>query len=114
MELTALGRLLLGVLLAEPVSRSLARAHWPVRDRVGGLLVWQAVGLSGGLALLGSGVVYGLAPLGPSLPAAFRALDPAALRLLGPTHVAALAAALLLGLRLVGVLGAITVRTLRA
>jgi Zn-dependent protease with chaperone function len=114
MELTALGLLLLGVLLAEPVSRSLARAHWPVRDPVGGLLVWQAVGLSGGLALLGAGVVYGLAPLGPSLPAAFRALDPAALRLLGPTHVAALVAALLLGLRLVGVLGAITVRTLRA
>lgn len=114
MELTALGLLLLGVLLAEPASRSLARAHWPARDPVGALLVWQAVGLAGGLALLGAGVVYGLAPLGPSLPAAFRALDPAALGLLGPTHVAALVAALLLGLRLVGVLGAITVRTLRA
>jgi Zn-dependent protease with chaperone function len=114
MELTALGLLLLGVLLAEPVSRSLARAHWPARDPVGALLVWQSVGLSGGLALLGAGVVYGLAPLGPSLPSAFRALDASSLALLGPTHVVALVAALLLGLRLVGVLGAITVRTLRA
>lgn len=114
MELTALGLLLLGVVLAEPVSRSLARAHWPVRDPVGALLVWQAVGLAGGLALLGAGVVYGLAPLGPSLPAALRALDPAGLQLLGPTHVAALVVAFLLGLRLVGVLGAVTVRTLRA
>ncbi|MHA6782723.1 M56 family metallopeptidase [Pseudonocardia saturnea] len=114
MELTALGLLLLGVVLAEPVSRSLARAYWPARDPVGALLVWQSVGLAGGLALLGAGVVYGLAPLGPSLPAAFRALDASGLDLLGPTHVAALVAALLLGLRLVGVLGAITVRTLRA
>lgn len=114
MELTALGLLLLGVLLAEPVSRSLARAHWPARDPVGALLVWQSVGLAGGLALLGAGVVYGLAPLGPSLPAALRALDSSSLELLGPTHIAALVAALLMGLRLVGVLGAITVRTLRA
>src|SRR5919106_697635 len=81
MEGAALGLLVLGVLLAEPVSRSLARAHWPVRDPVGALLVWQAVGLAGGLALLGSGVVYGLSPLGPTLPAALRdALDPPAVR----------------------------------
>src|SRR5918999_1536437 len=72
-ESTALGLLILGVLLAEPVSRALASAHWPARDPVGALLLWQAVGLAGGLALLGSGVVYGLAPLGPSLPAALRA-----------------------------------------
>lgn len=119
MELTALGLLLLGALLAEPVSRSLAAAHWPVRDPVGALLAWQVVGLAGGLSLLGAGVVYGLAPLGPSLPAALRALGPAALDpsvlgRLGPTHLAALVAALLLALRLVGVLAAITVRTLRA
>ena len=64
MELSALGLLVLGVALAEPVSRMLARAHWPVRDPVGALLAWQAVGLSGGLALLGAGVLYGVAPLG--------------------------------------------------
>lgn len=114
MELTALGLLVLGVLLAEPVSRALARAHWPARDPVGALLVWQAVGLAGGLALLGAGVVYGLAPLGDSLPAALAALGPDTLLRLGPLHVLALIAALLLALRLVGVLAAITVRTLRA
>lgn len=115
MELTALGLLLLGVLLAEPVSRSLARAHWTVRDPVGALLVWQAVGLAGGLSLLGAGVVYGLAPLGSTLPTALRAAgEGSALDRLGPSHLAALVVALLLALRLVGVLAAITVRTLRA
>jgi Zn-dependent protease with chaperone function len=118
MECAALGLFLLGVLLAEPVSRSLARAHWPARDPVGALLVWQAIGLAGGLALLGSGIVYGLAPLGPTLPSALRAaagtLAEGELPDLGLTHVLALLAALALALRLVGVLLAVTVRTLRA
>jgi Zn-dependent protease with chaperone function len=114
MEITALGLLLLGVVLAEPASRALSRARWPGRDPVGALLVWQAVGLAGGLSLLGAGVVYGLAPLGGSLPDALAALTPDALLRLPPLHVAALVAALLLALRLIGVLVAITVRTLRA
>jgi Zn-dependent protease with chaperone function len=118
MEGIALGLLALGVLLAEPVSRSLARAHWPARDPVGALLVWQAVGLAGGLALLGSGVVYALAPLGPTLPEAIDAavdtLGAGRLPALGLTHVLALAAALVLALRLVGVLVAVTARTLHA
>ena len=114
MEITALALLLLGVLLAEPVSRALSRARWPGRDPVGALLVWQAVGLAGGLSLLGAGVVYGLAPLGDSLPAALAALTPDALLRLPPLHVAALVAAMLLALRLIGVLVATTVRTLRA
>src|SRR6185436_14961607 len=70
MELVALGLLVFGIALAEPVSRRLARARWPARDPVGALLLWQAIGLSGGLALVGSGLVYGLSPLGPTLPAA--------------------------------------------
>jgi bla regulator protein blaR1 len=118
MEGAALMLLVLGVLLAEPVSRWLAQAHWPARDPVGALLVWQAIGLAGGLALLGSGIVYGLAPLGPALPTAVRnAVDMlAAGRVpeLGGTQVLALLAALALALRLVGVLVAVTVRTLRA
>jgi hypothetical protein len=118
MECAALGLLVLGVLLAEPVSRSLARAQWPARDPVGALLAWQAVGLAGGLALLGAGVVYGLAPLGPGLPEAARnAADTLAageIPRLGPTHVLALIAAFVLALRLVGVLLAVTVRTVAA
>jgi Zn-dependent protease with chaperone function len=114
MEITALALLLLGVLLAEPVSRVLSRARWPGRDPVGALLVWQGIGLAGGLSLLGAGVVYGLAPLGDSLPAAVAALTPDGLLRLPPLHVAALVAALLLALRLIGVLVAVTVRTLRA
>src|SRR5688500_882537 len=118
MEGAALGLLVLGVLLAEPVSRLLAVAHWPARDPVGALLVWQAIGLAGGLALLGSGVVYGLAPLGPTLPSAVRravdALAAGELPALGVTHVLALLAALALALWLVGVLVAVTLRTLRA
>src|ERR687896_2472884 len=119
MEGAALGLLLFGVLLAEPVSRSLARAHWPARDPVGALLVWQAIGLAGGLALLGSGIVYGLSPLGPTLPSALRAAVDAMVAgepptVLGVTHVLALLAALALALRLVGVLVAVTARTLRA
>jgi hypothetical protein len=119
MELGALGLLVLGVLLAEPVSRTLARARWPARDPVGALLVWQAIGLAGGLALLGSGIVYGLSPLGPTLPRAASAFAASLAQgrvpdRLDPTHVLALLAALAIGLRLVGVLVAVTVRTLRA
>jgi Zn-dependent protease with chaperone function len=38
--------LLLGVLLAEPISRWLAAARWPASDPTGALLLWQAVGLA--------------------------------------------------------------------
>jgi Zn-dependent protease with chaperone function len=118
MELIALGLLVLGVALAEPVSRVLARADWPARDPVGGLLAWQAVGLSGGLALLGAGVVYGVAPLGSSLAEAVPALVRPLLELrlphgLGFFHVIALLLAVALALRLIGVLVVVWYRTLR-
>ena len=118
MDWVALGLLALGVLLAEPLSRALATATWPTRDPVGGLLVWQAVGFAGGLALLGSGLVYGLSPLGPTVPSALPKAV-AALRdgrlpaELGIGHTLALAAALALAARLIGVLVTVTVRTLR-
>lgn len=119
MELTAVSLLVLGVLLAEPASRALAGARWPGRDPVGALLVWQAIGLSGGLALIGSGIVYGLAPLGDSLrvavPAALAAFADGTIgRHLGPLHILAFLAALVVLARLVSVLIAVTVRTLRA
>jgi len=118
MDWTAAALLVLGLLLAEPVSRRLAVAVWPARDPVGALLLWQSIGLAGGLALVGSGLVYGLSPFGDSLPAAVpnvvdalaagRFAEP-----LGLWHGLALLAAVLLALRLVGVLVAVTVRTLR-
>jgi Zn-dependent protease with chaperone function len=117
-ELAALGLLLLGVLLAEPVSRALAGARWPVRDPVGALLLWQAIGLAGGLALLGAGAVYALAPFGHTPIAAAAALVQAVAdwrfpETLGLTHVVAIIATLALAARLLGVLAVITVRTLR-
>jgi bla regulator protein blaR1 len=117
MELVAFGLLVFGVALAEPVSRRLARARWPARDPVGALLLWQAIGLAGGLALLGAGLVYGLAPLGSPLPAASTALEALSAgrtpRLDG-LHVLALLLTAALAARLLGVLGAVTARTLRA
>ncbi len=116
MELVALGLLVFGVALAEPVSRRLAKAHWPTRDPVGALLLWQAIGLAGGLALLGAGLVYGLSPLGSPLPAAGAALAALAdgrTTGLGVPHILALVLTAALAARLLGVLAAVTLRTLR-
>jgi Zn-dependent protease with chaperone function len=115
-DVAALGLLVLGVALAEPVSRALAAARWPARDPVGALLVWQAVGLAGGLALVGAGVVYGLAPLGADLRAALAALAarPSAVLGGGGDHLLALAAGLGLLCWLLGVMAATTRRILRA
>ena len=116
MEVAALGLLVLGVALAEPVSRALAAAHWPARDPVGALLVWQAVGLAGGLALVGAGAVYGLAPLGPDLGTALAVLAarPAAVLTVGAHHLLGLAFGVGLACWLLGVMAATTTRTLRA
>jgi Zn-dependent protease with chaperone function len=96
----------------------LARARWPARDPVGGLLMWQAVGLSGGLALVGAGVVYGVSPLGSPFPdgvaGLLRALAEGRLpAVLGPSNVIALVLALILALRLLGVLVVMSFRTMK-
>ncbi|HEY3714707.1 MAG TPA: M56 family metallopeptidase [Jatrophihabitantaceae bacterium] len=44
----------LAVLLAGPVPARLTRAAWPARRPVAALVVWQAIGLGGGLSLLGA------------------------------------------------------------
>jgi Zn-dependent protease with chaperone function len=113
-ELAAVVLLVFGVLLAEPLSRALAVARWPARDPVGALLVWQAVGLAGGLSLVGAGIVYGLAPLGPDLPAALRALValPSAVLWLPFHHLLALLAGLALAGWLLAVLAVTASRTL--
>ena len=117
MELVALGLLVFGVALAEPVSRLLARARWPGRDPVGALLLWQAIGLAGGLALLGAGA--GLRAVAARVrrcpPSSRCSTSSAAGRLpaLDVPHVLALLLTAALAARLLGVLVAVTVRTLR-
>ena len=117
MELTALGLLVLGVLLAEPVSRALARAHWPSRDPVGALLLWQAIGLGGGISLVGAGLAFGLAPLGTNVVdaggSALASFASGRYPELGVLHLIALVVALVVLVRLVFVLATTTARTLR-
>ena len=117
MELVALGLLGLGLVLAEPASRRLAGARWPERDPVTALLLWQSIGLAGGLALLGAGLIYGLAPLGSPLPATVTLLDALARGRLpagiGVPQVVALLLTVALVVRLLSVLAAVALRTLR-
>lgn len=64
----------LALALAVPVPLVLARARWPERAPVAALVLWQAVALAGGLAMVGAPVVAGLAALGPTVPEAVGAL----------------------------------------
>jgi len=69
-----LSAVLLGLLasaLAWPVPAVLARARWPRRDPVAALVCWQAIGLAGGLSIIGALLVHGLSPWGGSLPSAW-------------------------------------------
>ncbi|WP_222266101.1 M56 family metallopeptidase [Modestobacter marinus] len=68
---TALALAVLAALLAWPVPAALSRARWPRRDPVAALVCWQAVGLAGGLSMIGALLVHGLAPWGHSLPEAW-------------------------------------------
>lgn len=52
----------------------LARARWPCRAPWLGLLLWQALGLAGGLLAVEVGATAGLQPLGDTQVAAARAL----------------------------------------
>jgi len=68
---TALGLGVLAVLLAWPVPAALSRASWPQRDPLVALVCWQALGLAGGLSIIGALLAHGLAPWGRSLPEAW-------------------------------------------
>lgn len=63
--LTAEGLALVGlaVILAVPVPIALARASWPARGPRAALVLWQAIGLGGGLAILGAGVTLAVSGL---------------------------------------------------
>jgi hypothetical protein len=68
---TALALGLLAALLAWPVPAALARARWPRRDPLVALVCWQAIGLAGGLSIIGALLSHGLSPWGHSLPEAW-------------------------------------------
>ena len=112
---TAVSLAVLAALLAWPVPALLARARWPRRDPVVALVCWQAIGLAGGLSMIGALLVHGLAPWGESLPGAARSLlslHPATDPVRGD-HWVALTLAGVLAVELVGVLLLSGVRTAR-
>ncbi|MCZ2860090.1 M56 family metallopeptidase [Blastococcus sp. VKM Ac-2987] len=96
----------LAALLAWPVPALLARARWPGRDPLVALLCWQAIGLAGGLSIIGALLVHGLAPWGHSLPeAAWSVLTAhSATEPVRGDHWVALTLAAVLASELVGVL----------
>lgn len=69
---------LVSVLLAWPVPVWLSRASWPMRAPVIALLVWQGVGLAGGLSMIGALALTGLAVLPAADGAAWLLLIPSA------------------------------------
>ncbi|MBT2555785.1 M56 family metallopeptidase [Arthrobacter sp. ISL-5] len=96
----------LAIVLAWPVPILLSRAHWPARDPFTAMLLWQVIGLAGGLSMIGAMLVYGLEPVGDNLIAGLRALAGMVLynaptTSLGFWHLFALSAAALLTAHLV-------------
>ncbi|SDF04946.1 Peptidase family M48 [Blastococcus aurantiacus] len=116
LPLTAAALAVLAALLAWPVPALLGRARWPGRDPLVALVCWQAVGLAGGLSIIGALLVHGLAPWGHSLPEAWwswvrgeLAGDP-----VRGDHWVTMTLAAVLALELVGVLALSWLRTARA
>ncbi|MBJ7452918.1 MAG: M48 family metalloprotease [Blastococcus sp.] len=105
----------LAALLAWPVPALLGRARWPGRDPLVALVCWQAVGLAGGLSIIGVLLVHGLAPWGHSLPEAWWSWvrgEPAGDPVRGD-HWVTMTLAAVLALELVGVLALSWFRTAR-
>ena len=112
---TAASLAVLAVLLAWPVPALLSRAGWPARDPLAALVCWQAIGLAGGLSMIGALLVHGLAPWGSALLPAGWALvsgQPAVDPVRGD-HWVALTLAGVLAFELLGVLVLSWVRTTR-
>ncbi len=115
LPVTAAALAVLAAALAWPVPALLGRARWPSRDPLVALVCWQAIGLAGGLSIIGALLVHGLAPWGHSLPEAWWSWvrgEPAG----GPVrgdHWVTLTLAAVLALELVGVLALSWLRTAR-
>ncbi len=104
---TAAALAVLAVLLAWPVPVILAGARWTRRSPAIALILWQSVALAGGLAMIGSLLLFGLSPYGDDLITALRFMDDSTG---SPWHWLALAAALLLAAHLLANLVATFVR----
>ncbi|GAA2005928.1 M56 family metallopeptidase [Brevibacterium samyangense] len=111
MVLTGTVLLVLAIVLAWSVPLLLAsrtRTYSSGRaalDPISEVLMWQAVGLAGGLSLIGAAVVFALAPFADNLHAGFsRLLDLEGLRVLAWWQWILLVAAVALSARLLGCL----------
>jgi Zn-dependent protease with chaperone function len=62
--LAAAGSGALAVLLAWPVPETLAAAGWPDRHPRAAIVLWQTIGLAGGISAIGALLLVGFAPLG--------------------------------------------------
>lgn len=60
----------LAILLAWPVPLWLQQSKWPSRAPGTALVLWQAIGLSGGLALVTAPLTWGLQPFGSGITSA--------------------------------------------
>ncbi|HEY1641243.1 MAG TPA: M56 family metallopeptidase [Streptosporangiaceae bacterium] len=69
----------LAIVLAWPAPEALARARWPARSPRAALVLWQAIGLGGGLAILSAGVTLAVSGLHRSWVGGLAALPRAAL-----------------------------------
>lgn len=107
----------LAIVLAWPAPETLARARWPARSPRAALVLWQAVGLSGGLAILGAGITLAVSGLHRSWAAGVAALPDAALDRgrpgPGPLGWAGIAITVIAGAWLLSVLVVSTARLLR-
>lgn len=83
LHVEAAGLVGLTVLLAGPVSAGLARARWTARSPRAALVLWQAVGLGGGLGVLTAGLTLAAADLAGEWVAGVAAV-PGQWRRLGP------------------------------
>jgi Zn-dependent protease with chaperone function len=119
MLVTATALAVLAGLLLGPVPRYLLRAGWVVTEPRATLVLWQAVGLAAGLAVLGSLASVALQPLPggllgalPRFASHLAAGEPTGG--LGPLHAVLLLITVALGARLVALLVLAAVRTWRA
>jgi len=112
--LPAAAGLLLCLLVAAAVPSRLARATWPSRAPSYALVLWQALGLVLGVLAVQTALTVALAPAGETHAAAVAALVGGTAGPVPWWSWLAFAVALLLGGRLLSVLVASVVRTLRA